>query len=265
MFEIGFAELFLLGVIALLVVGPDRLPALARTVGVWVGRAQRLVGQVRADIEREVRADELRKAAKEYSPTGMLGDMRKEVEDLASEVSKPVDLDAEKAESPNSDPSGTAPTAPTATPASDAADTSTAPGSEPAAQEAEDARGDADAPDSAGKPAEDASGPETLAESSEGPDGVASDAEPELGEPLEAEGAESALAESTATEANEAQPGTLEGGEPEHAADSRPAAVSGAEDVDLTNGRVAVDTTTAAVTEGPETTPAERDERSAAP
>ena len=99
MFEIGFAELFLLGVIALLVVGPDRLPALARTVGVWVGRAQRLVGQVRADIEREVRADELRKAAKEYSPTGMLGDMRKDMEDFASEVSKPVDLDAEKAES----------------------------------------------------------------------------------------------------------------------------------------------------------------------
>ena len=104
MFEIGFAELFLLGVIALLVVGPDRLPALARTVGVWVGRAQRLVGQVRADIEREVRADELRKAAKEYSPTGMLGDMRKEVEDFTSEVSKPVDLDADKPESAKSTP-----------------------------------------------------------------------------------------------------------------------------------------------------------------
>ena len=96
MFEIGFAELFLLGVIALLVVGPDRLPGLARTVGVWVGKAQRLVGQVRADIEREVRADEIRKAAKEYSPTGVLSDMRKEVEDLASEVSRPVDLDADE-------------------------------------------------------------------------------------------------------------------------------------------------------------------------
>ena len=96
MFEIGFAELFLLGVIALLVVGPDRLPGLARTVGVWVGKAQRLVGQVRADIEREVRADEIRKAAKEYSPTSVLSDMRKEVEDLASEVSQPVDLDADE-------------------------------------------------------------------------------------------------------------------------------------------------------------------------
>ena len=95
MFEVGFAELFLLGVIALLVVGPDRLPGLARTVGVWVGKAQRLVGQVRADIEREVRADELRKAAKEYSPTAVLSDMRKEVEDFASEVSRPADLDAD--------------------------------------------------------------------------------------------------------------------------------------------------------------------------
>ena len=204
MFEIGFAELFLLGVIALLVVGPDRLPALARTVGVWVGRAQRLVGQVRADIEREVRADELRKAAKEYSPTGMLGDMRKEVEDFASEVSKPVDLDAEKAGSAKSDTSATAPTAPTsAAPASDAADTSTAP-------------------------------------------------EPEPAEPPTAE-------------TNEARSEAPEDGEPEHTADSRPAAVSGAEDVDLTNGRVAVETTAVAVTEGPETTPAERDERSAAP
>ena len=264
MFEIGFAELFLLGVIALLVVGPDRLPALARTVGVWVGRAQRLVGQVRADIEREVRADELRKAAKEYSPTGMLGDMRKEVEDFASEVSKPVDLDAEKAEPAKSDTSDTAPAAPTAAPASDAADTSTAPDSEPAEPEAGDAREDADAPDSAGKPAEDASGPETLAESSEGPDGVASDAEPESGEPLGAERAESAPAEPPAAEPNEARSGAPEDGEPEPTVDSRPAAVSGAEDVDLANGRVAEETATVAVTEGPETTPAERDERSAA-
>ena len=266
MFEIGFAELFLLGVIALLVVGPDRLPALARTVGVWVGRAQRLVGQVRADIEREVRADELRKAAKEYSPTGMIGDMRKEVEDFASEVSKPVDLDEEKAGSAKPGPSDPAPAAPAAAPASDAADASAAPESEPAEPEAEEARGGADAPDSTGKPAEDASGPEALGGSSEGPDRVASDAEPESGEPLEAERAESAPSESPAAETNEAQSGTAEDGEPEHTVDSRPAAVSGAEDdVDLTNGQVAVETATAAVTEGPETTPAERDERSAAP
>ena len=106
MFEVGFAELFLLGVIALLVVGPERLPGLARTVGVWVGKAQRMVGQVRTDIEREVRADELRKTVKEYSPTSALGDMCKEVEDFASDISQPVDGGAEKSapESPRREP-----------------------------------------------------------------------------------------------------------------------------------------------------------------
>ena len=90
MFEIGFQELFLLGAIALLVVGPERLPGLARTVGVWVGKAQRLVGQVRADVEREIRAEELRQSMKEFSPTAALSDMRKEVEEFAGEVSRPA-------------------------------------------------------------------------------------------------------------------------------------------------------------------------------
>ena len=90
MFEIGFQEIFLLGAIALLVVGPERLPGLARTVGVWVGKAQRLVGQVRADVEREIRAEELRQSMKEFSPTAALSDMRKEVEEFAGEVSRPA-------------------------------------------------------------------------------------------------------------------------------------------------------------------------------
>ena len=61
MFDIGFWELALIGVIALLVVGPERLPALARKVGLWVGRMRRYVAHVREDIEREIHADEVRK------------------------------------------------------------------------------------------------------------------------------------------------------------------------------------------------------------
>ena len=60
MFDIGFWELALIGVVALLVVGPERLPALARTAGVWVGRARRFIGSVKDDIEREIRAEELK-------------------------------------------------------------------------------------------------------------------------------------------------------------------------------------------------------------
>jgi sec-independent protein translocase protein TatB len=65
MFEIGFWELVLIGLVALLVVGPERLPALARTLGVWTGRLRRMVAQVKEDIEREIRADELRKSLDE--------------------------------------------------------------------------------------------------------------------------------------------------------------------------------------------------------
>ena len=65
MFDLGFWELTLIGVVALLVVGPDKLPGLARTVGLYVGKIRRTVAQVRADIEREVRADELRKSVEE--------------------------------------------------------------------------------------------------------------------------------------------------------------------------------------------------------
>jgi sec-independent protein translocase protein TatB len=61
MFEIGFMELVLVGVVALIVVGPERLPGLARTVGAWVGRARAFVSNVKADIDRELKAEELKR------------------------------------------------------------------------------------------------------------------------------------------------------------------------------------------------------------
>ena len=61
MFDIGFWEITLIAVIALLVVGPDRLPGMVRTIGFWVGRIRRYVHQVRDDIEREINAEELKK------------------------------------------------------------------------------------------------------------------------------------------------------------------------------------------------------------
>lgn len=90
MFEIGFQELFLLGVIALLVVGPERLPALVRTVGLWVGKAQRLVSQVRADVERELHAEEIRRTMREDSGVDAIAEVRKEMEDLAGGFSQPA-------------------------------------------------------------------------------------------------------------------------------------------------------------------------------
>jgi sec-independent protein translocase protein TatB len=61
MFDVSFTELLVIGVVALVVIGPERLPKVARTLGHLVGRAQRYVSDVKSDIQREVELDELRK------------------------------------------------------------------------------------------------------------------------------------------------------------------------------------------------------------
>ena len=61
MFDIGFTELMVIGVVALIVIGPEKLPRMARTVGHLAGRLQRYVADVKADINREIELDELRK------------------------------------------------------------------------------------------------------------------------------------------------------------------------------------------------------------
>ena len=61
MFDIGFSELMVIGVVALIVIGPEKLPRVARTLGHLAGRLQRYVSDVKADINREIELDELRK------------------------------------------------------------------------------------------------------------------------------------------------------------------------------------------------------------
>ena len=66
MFDIGFSELMLIGVVALVVIGPERLPAVARTLGHLFGRLQRYVNDVKADISREIELDELKKFKNQF-------------------------------------------------------------------------------------------------------------------------------------------------------------------------------------------------------
>ncbi|MDQ3214953.1 MAG: Sec-independent protein translocase protein TatB [Pseudomonadota bacterium] len=61
MFDFSFGELALIGTVALVVLGPERLPRVARTVGEWAGKAQRYVAQVKSDISREVELADLKK------------------------------------------------------------------------------------------------------------------------------------------------------------------------------------------------------------
>jgi sec-independent protein translocase protein TatB len=72
MFDVGFWELTVIAIVALLVVGPEKLPRVARSAGLWVGKARRFVSSVKADIDRELAADELKKAlAKQAESTGL--------------------------------------------------------------------------------------------------------------------------------------------------------------------------------------------------
>lgn len=64
MFDIGFWEILLIAVVALLVVGPERLPRLIRVTGLWIGRAQASLQSIRSEISRELRAQELQDALK---------------------------------------------------------------------------------------------------------------------------------------------------------------------------------------------------------
>ncbi len=79
MFDIGFTELVIVGVVALIVLGPERLPAALRTAGLWVGRIKRTIGSIQKEISEELRVEEIRSAAKEQQEKleAQVGDMQR--------------------------------------------------------------------------------------------------------------------------------------------------------------------------------------------
>lgn len=92
MFDIGFWELSLIAVIALLILGPDRLPRVARTAGLWVGKMRRMVADVKSNIDEELRMEELNalKKAGEDLKDG-LGATQKEFTEVGTEFKNTVE------------------------------------------------------------------------------------------------------------------------------------------------------------------------------
>ena len=69
MFDIGFSEILLIAVVALVVIGPERLPGVARNVGRFIGRLQRYVHDIKSDFNREVELEEIRRLQHEMENT----------------------------------------------------------------------------------------------------------------------------------------------------------------------------------------------------
>lgn len=89
MFDIGFSELFVIGVVALLVLGPERLPRVARTAGHLLGRLQRYVSDVKADISREMQLEELRKLQAQVEQ--QVRDVERQANEAVSTANREVD------------------------------------------------------------------------------------------------------------------------------------------------------------------------------
>ena len=107
MFDVGFSEIVVIAVVALIVVGPERLPKAARTMGILFGRLQRYVNDVKADISREMELEELRKLQKEVQ--GAAQELKTSVQNAAMGVQAGVrsveeQLNAAAADVPSPDP-----------------------------------------------------------------------------------------------------------------------------------------------------------------
>lgn len=99
MFELGFTEILLIGVVALVVLGPERLPVVARQIGVWVGKAQRMVSSVKSELNRQVDTNSLREVKDSlqnaaHELRGSLHDLEQTAQHYSQEVSDSLNVPA---------------------------------------------------------------------------------------------------------------------------------------------------------------------------
>ena len=92
MFDISFSELIVIAVVAPVVIGPEKLPKVARTLGHLLGRAQRYVNDVKSDINREMQLDELKKLQDEVSESALYlrSTVREEIDNARSAIESPA-------------------------------------------------------------------------------------------------------------------------------------------------------------------------------
>jgi sec-independent protein translocase protein TatB len=100
MFDIGFSELCMVGLVTLLVVGPERLPKVARYAGFWIGKARYMIASVKAEIREELQAEEMRQVFKEQTELKeiqrMLDDASDAADSIKSSIEQPQQADVKQ-------------------------------------------------------------------------------------------------------------------------------------------------------------------------
>ena len=132
MFDVGFSEIVLIAVVALIVIGPEKLPKVARTLGHMFGRLQRYVNEVKADINREIELDELRKLQTQVQDAAR--DMEQSMTGAAHQVEsglRSVEEQLNAAEAANAAPEAKPDVRPSAAPAPAAEAAKTEPPQQP--------------------------------------------------------------------------------------------------------------------------------------
>ena len=108
MFDVGFWELAIIALVALVVIGPERLPKVARTTGKWIGRGRQIVSSVKADIEREIEAEELKemvqKNARGNAVEQLVGDTHETIGQLNRDIQKSMNQGRKAYESDKDSP-----------------------------------------------------------------------------------------------------------------------------------------------------------------
>ncbi|MCQ3000656.1 Sec-independent protein translocase protein TatB [Pseudomonas syringae] len=130
MFGISFSELLLVGLVALLVLGPERLPGAARTAGLWIGRLKRSFNAIKQEVEREIGADEIRRQLHNEHILSLEEEARK----IMSPQQPPANPPPATEQTPAEPVVSTIPNTPSVTPAADlgpAAPAGTTPAAEP--------------------------------------------------------------------------------------------------------------------------------------
>ncbi|WP_292979735.1 Sec-independent protein translocase protein TatB [Nitrosomonas sp.] len=102
MFDISFAELIVIGIVALIVIGPERLPTVARTAGYFLGRARRYVNQVKHELHEEMELDELRKLRNSMQET--VDTFENSVRTEINKIQETVNTDTQPATTPEALP-----------------------------------------------------------------------------------------------------------------------------------------------------------------